>query len=254
MRTAITILTSLPLVLSSACGSASPEPAEPAQPTPAPTATTSGDEEPEPMVLRTTTPVPVPQPAVAREQLAEPLQDLWTRTEEIVAGRPPEPPTEGTTEALSAWAEDPFMPWVDGRRTAIEEAESFVEAIGDDPVQRSVAAALFGYMYEDTAAGIRGAPVPEEIASDPELLEIYVQTLDEALHPFAQRALESYAYCATTLANLGESPWITWASYCLERGQDVGTVFELGGADAEAGDDAATEEGGEASATSRSLR
>ena len=54
---------------------------------------------------------------------------------------------------------------------------------------------------------------------------------------------ESYAYCATILAQLGDSPWIEWARYCLERGRDVGTVFELGGqgdaadaADAGAGD------------------
>jgi hypothetical protein len=212
------------IALTSACGGSAPEPAEPVETAPE----TSGAESPEPVVLRTTTPVPVPQPAVAREELAQPLQDLWSQTEEIVAVRPPEPPTEGTTEALSAWASDPFMPWVDTRRTSIQEVEPFVEAIGDDPVERSVAAALFGYLYEDTAAGIRGAPVPEEIAGDPELLEIYVQTLDEALHPFAQRALESYAYCATTLAGLGETPWISWASYCLERGRDVGEVFELG--------------------------
>jgi hypothetical protein len=119
--------------------------------------------------------------------------------------------------------------------------------------ERSVHAALFGYMYEDTAAGIRGAPVPEDIAGDPELLEIYVQTLDEALHPFAQRALESYAYCATTLAGLGETPWISWASYCLDRGRDVGEVFELGAAAEEGGADGA-EEGAEASATSDSPR
>jgi len=212
------------LVIAVGCGSSSPEPADPVDPA----ASTTGGETPEPMVLRTTTPVPVPQPAVAREELPQPLQDLWTRTEEIVAEGPPEPPAEGTTEALQAWATDPFLPWVDHRRTGIEAAEPFVDAIGDDPIMRSVAAALFGYMYEDTAAGIRGAPVPEEIATDEELLGVYVETLDEALHPFAERALQSYAYCATTLANLGESPWVPWAAYCLERGQDVGTVFELG--------------------------
>jgi len=233
----------LVVLLASACGSSAPETAEPVEPAPE----TAGGETAEPVVLRTTTPVPVPQPAVAREELADALQQLWTRAEEIVAEGPPEPPTEGTTEALAAWADDPFLPWVNGRREAIEGAEPFVEAIGEDPVQRSVAAALFGYMYEDTAAGIRGAPVPAEIASDPELLDVYVQTLDEQLHPFAQRALESYAYCATTLANLGETPWVGWASYCLERGRDVGTVFELGAAAEEETEDAgaAAEDGGE---------
>jgi hypothetical protein len=210
------------------CGGApEPEP-EPVEPAP----TTTGGETTEPLVLRTTTPVPVPQPAVAREELPEPLQNLWTRTEEVVADGPPEPPLEGTSEALAAWAEDPFIPWVESRRDAIQGAEPFVEALGEDAVARSVAAALFGYMYEDTAAGIRGAPVPEDIANDQELLGVYVETLDTSLQPFAQRALESYAYCATILAQLGDSPWVEWARYCIERGRDVATVFELGGGSA----------------------
>jgi hypothetical protein len=105
-------------------------------------------------------------------------------------------------------------------------------------------------MYEDTAAGIRGAPIPEDIATDEELLDIYVRTLDEALRPFAQRALESYVYCATTVASLGESldPWIPnwspWAAYCLERGRDVADVFELGGGDVDEDADDGSAEGG----------
>ena len=60
------------------------------------------EEPPPPMVLRTTTPVPVPQPAVQREALSETLQTMWTRVEEIVAMRPPEPPAESTLEAIEA--------------------------------------------------------------------------------------------------------------------------------------------------------
>ncbi len=194
---------------------------------------TSGGEQPPAetrmvQVFRTTTPVPVPQPATPREELAEPLQQLWTRTEEIVAIRPPEPPTEATEEAIRGWAEGTFAGWVGERQDAVQGVEGLVDAIGADPIQRSVAAALFGYMYEDTAAGIRGAPIPVEIAEDEELLGVYVESLNPALRPFAVRAVESYAYCATTIAGLGEqSPWLSWGAYCLEHGRDVAMVYEL---------------------------
>jgi len=232
-----------------ACGGATPA----AAPTPVePAAESAGGEAPaEPLLLRTTTPIPVPQPAIAREDLIAPLQGIWTETEEIVAQRPPEPPTATDEASIEAWATESFAPWVDARRGQIQEMEPVLATIEQDPLSLAVSAALFGYAYEDTAAGIRGAPVPASIATDPELLEIYVATLDEALHPFAQRALESYVFCATTIAGLAQEPlhpgpsagpatreevrpetvggpWISWAAYCLDRGRDVADVFELG--------------------------
>ncbi|RLB55896.1 MAG: hypothetical protein DRJ42_04850 [Deltaproteobacteria bacterium] len=242
------LVPALPLILM-ACGGATPA----AAPTPVePAATSAGGEAPaEPLVLRTTTPIPVPQPAIAREDLVEPLQGIWTETEEIVAQRPPEPPTATDQASIENWAAESFAPWVDARRGQIQQMEPALATLQQDPLSLAVSAALFGYAYEDTAAGIRGAPVPATIATDAELLEIYVATLDEALHPFAQRALESYAYCATTIARLAQEPnspgpsagpegdeqnaqntvggpWISWAAYCLDRGRDVADVFELG--------------------------
>ncbi len=212
-----------------ACGSAAP--AE--DPAPVGDETTGGEAE-TPVTLRTTTPVPVPQPAIEREQLSEPVQTIWTRTEEIVADQPPDPPLEATADAIAAWSEDRFAPWLAARQGAIQEIEPLVDAIGEDDVQRAVAGGLFGYVYEDTAAGIRGAPIPAGIATDPELLDIYGQTLEEALRPFAQRALESYAYCATTFARLQDEAWFGWGSYCLERARDVNEVFRLGAGGPEA--------------------
>jgi hypothetical protein len=206
-----------------ACGGA-PETASPA-----PVEPTSGGESAPRMVqvLRTTTPVPVPRPATTREELAPAVQQIWTRTEEIVAIRPPEPPTEASEASIRAWAEDPFAPWVSARQHAVQDAEPLVDTIGEDALARAVAAALFGYMYEDTAAGIRGAPVPAELAEDAELLDLYVAALNDSLRPFAQRAVESYAYCATTIVQQNEEAWAEWARYCAERGRDVATVYEL---------------------------
>ena len=117
--------------------------------------------------IRTTTPVPVPQPAVAREDLSEPLQTLWTQIEETVALRPPEAPPEATVEAVNEWAQGPFTVWLDERRGMMRRAIATSEAVPDEPVhERAMAAALLGYSLEDFTADFRGAPVPESIATE----------------------------------------------------------------------------------------
>ncbi len=202
-----------------------------------PTETTSGGDvtvEAEPIVvLRSTTPIPVPQPAIPREQLSPVLQDIWTKVEEAVAIRPPETPTEHTLEAVNAWAQGPFTTWIQART----EANRAVEALSSELTnaehphsipERAVGAALFGYLYEDLVSGVRGAPIPEEITNDQELLDVYVGALTNSTSPVARRALDAYLFCARHVAEyLGETPWAEWGPYCYARAEDVNAVYEL---------------------------
>lgn len=228
--------------------------------------TTTGGEEDlsPPMILRTTTPVPVPSPEIAREEMSDPMQRLWTGVEEVVAIRPPEPPEQGTTDALNEWARGPFREWVSNRTEASRSVESIAEEVRANgvPFEDIVGGALFGYMYEDMAAGARGAPVPNEISGDPELLQIYTDALTQSIQPIASRSFAAYLHCATTFARMngdaegeaeadgegeaeaeaegeaedgeaeGEAeavprPWAAWGAYCYERAREVDQVYEL---------------------------
>lgn len=191
--------------------------------------TSGGEESVAQPPMRTTIPVPVPAPAVAREEMSAALQQLWTQIEETVAIRPPEPPTEPTIESVQAWADGPFSEWVTARRTAMEGVRTTSEGVPEDPPhERAVASALFGYALEDFCADVRGAPIPSEIASDAELLEVYLSALREVTLPIASDAIVSYAYCQRRLAPLGdESEWLPWRAYCVQRGQDIISVYEL---------------------------
>lgn len=192
--------------------------------------TAGGEMEPEAApVMRSTTPIPVPQPGVLREELSEPMQAVWTTVEEAVAVRPPNAPEDATLELVDEWVRGPFQEFVTTRQRSMRQANAGVAALGEAAAEeRGAAAALFGYMYEDMASALRGAPIPTEIAEDPELLEVYVSALGDALHPFALMAARAYLVCATTLVELGaESPWAAWANYCDARGAEVVSVFEL---------------------------
>ena len=211
------------------CGGSEPETVEP-EPEPVGDGTTGG-ETAETVVMppmRTTTPIPVPQPAVPRERLSAPLQTLWDRVEEAVNVRPPDPPAESTREAIEAWAQGPFTDWVGRRAEAVRAVEAAQAPLASSAgAERGVAAALFGYVYEETAAGARGAPVPADLASDPELIRIYQQSLVDSLRPYAQASAESYAACVQVFAALQQAPWAEWGQYCLDRGRDVIEVYGL---------------------------
>ena len=200
----------------------------------APVQATSGDDAPQaapapaPVVLRTTVPIPVPQPAIARERLSAPLQHVWDLVEAAVAVRPPEPPTEATQEAITAWASGPFHEWV-GRRAeavhAVEEAEAPMH--GARGAERGVAAALFGFLYEETAAAARGAPVPRDLAADPELLHAYDQALLESLTHYARASVISYSACVRAFTELHDVAWSEWGPYCLDHAREVAQVYRL---------------------------
>ena len=173
-------------------------------------------------------PIPVPQPVVPRAELSRDLQELWQRVEEAVAVRPPEPPDGASSEAIDEWAEGSFREWLLQRQAATDRALAATQALRTHPLfERGVGTALFGYMYEDMAGSIRGAPVPEPIAQDEELLEIYTAALTEHITPFAELSAKAYYACLALFVKLNDPQWGEWVGYCDERGAEVVDTFEL---------------------------
>lgn len=173
-------------------------------------------------------PIPVPQPVYPRAELSNDLQELWSRVEEAVAVRPPEPPDGATAEVIETWAEGAFRDWLLQRQAATDRALAATHALRSHPLfERGIGTALFGYMYEDMAGSIRGAPVPENIAQDKELLEIYTGALTEHLTPFAELSAKAYYACMALFIKLDDPQWGEWAYYCDQRGAEVVDTFEL---------------------------
>jgi hypothetical protein len=173
-------------------------------------------------------PIPVPQPVYPREELSNDLQELWTRVEEAVAVRPPEPPDGASEEAIETWAEGSFREWLLRRQTATDRALAATYGLRTNPLfERGMGTALFGYMYEDMAGSIRGAPVPESIAKDKELLDIYTNALTEHIMPFAELSARAYYACLALFVKLDDPQWGEWAYYCDERGAEVVDTFKL---------------------------
>ncbi|MEM7437168.1 MAG: hypothetical protein AAF436_18580 [Myxococcota bacterium] len=173
-------------------------------------------------------PLPLPQPVYPREQLSTDLQLLWGRVEDAVAVRPPEPPGGASKEDIEDWAEGPFRDWLVQRSEATNRALAATYGLRTHPLyERGIGTALFGYMYEDLASSIRGAPVPEDIAADPGLLAIYSESLDAHLIPFAELSAKAYYACLALFLKLEDPQWGEWALFCDERGAEVVDTFAL---------------------------
>ena len=173
-------------------------------------------------------PIPVPQPVYPRAELSNDLQELWSRVEEAVAVRPPQQPDDATAEVIESWAEGAFRDWLLQRQAATDRALAATHALRTHPLfERGIGTALFGYMYEDMAGSIRGAPVPENIARDKELLEIYTGALTEHLTPFAELSAKAYYACMALFIKLDDPQWGEWAYYCDQRGAEVVDTFKL---------------------------
>jgi hypothetical protein len=188
----------------------------------------AGRQTPDGSQERVVSPIPVPQPVYPREALSTDLQELWTRVEEAVAVRPPEPPDGASAEVIETWAEGAFRQWLLQRQAATDRALAATHALKTHPLfERGIGTALFGYMYEDMAGSIRGAPVPDDIAADEELLEIYTSALTEHITPFAELSARAYYACVALFTKLDDPQWGEWAYYCDERGAEVVGTFKL---------------------------
>ncbi len=103
-------------------------------------------------------------------------------------------------ERVNAWSREDFAPWVQHKREAIIAAQTEYERIAELEVPRweIAAAARIGDMWRSFVDEFRDAPVPDEIANDDELFDIYVGALDEARQPFVQQAKDKFEFCLIT--------------------------------------------------------
>lgn len=168
----------------------------------------------------------VPLPGIPRDAMRPELQDLWTKIEIAVALTPPDPPSEGTEDAIAAWISGPYTEWVRQRYLATREALATTRAIeGITDLDLAFAAALVAYAFEDMAASVRGAPVPASIASDSHLVSLFSEAIDRALLPIAQEAAVGFDGCQQLFAEVQDPAWGEWGPYCAQHLTDLREVF-----------------------------
>jgi hypothetical protein len=99
--------------------------------------------------------------------------------------------------AVNKWAQGSFVKWIEEKAKALKAAEDAYGKVRElkAPMWDIAAAARVGVMYRTFVDDFRDAPVPEEIKKDPELMDIYLGSLDEKSQPWVVKATGAFDFC-----------------------------------------------------------
>lgn len=158
----------------------------------------------------------LPDPDVREEALSRQMRFGWTLAAESFLVPPPRPPRERTAQNLTLWSEEVLQPWIERKVHTVEAARRELdEAAEQSHRQRIIGGAIVGLMYEDVARVLRAIPPPEELRSEPEIREIYRDTLRAQARPFLEHARRAYSACAQNAVR--PRSMRHWSRFCRER-------------------------------------
>jgi hypothetical protein len=100
-------------------------------------------------------------------------------------------------QKVNKWAQGPFVKWIEEKGKALKGAEDAYGKVREmkAPMWDIAAAERVGVMYRTFVDDFRDAPVPDEIKKDPELMDIYLGSLDEKSQPWVAKATGAFDFC-----------------------------------------------------------
>lgn len=109
----------------------------------------------------------------------------------------PELKGKADLKKVNEWAQGPFVKWIEQKGKALKDAEDAYAKVRElkAPMWDIAAAARVGVMYRTFVDEFRDAPVPDEIKKDPELMDIYLGSLDEKSQPWVVKATGAFEFC-----------------------------------------------------------
>lgn len=114
------------------------------------------------------------------------------------------------------WADSELAAWLHRKQKSVEAARNELDAAAaESHPQRILAGALVGLLYEDVSRTLLTVPVPQELASDPEILTIYREVRQAQASPFLEHARRAYQACAQNAQP--HETFTRWERYCESR-------------------------------------
>lgn len=170
----------------------------------------------------------LPDPDVQEGALTSHMRFGWSLAEESFLVPPPEPPRDRTAQNLSVWSEEVLQPWIARKTHTVEAARRELDQAAEESHrQRIMGGAIVGLMYEDIARVLRSIPPPEELATEPEIREIYRDILRGQARPFLEHARRAYSACAQNAVH--PASMRHWSRFCSARQERLPAPESAGG-------------------------
>lgn len=125
-------------------------------------------------------------------------------------------PPDHSAGALTDWAEGPLRAWIQQKTHAVDAAREELDlAAEENHRQRIIGGALVGLMHEDVGRVISSVPAPDDLASEPEILDAFRLVIDGQAEPYYRLARQAYRACA--LNAVSPETMQHWSSFCRQR-------------------------------------
>lgn len=159
----------------------------------------------------------LPSLPVHGEELTEHMRFGWTLAEESFQHEMPPAPPSGETIDFQRWADGPLRRWLERKTRTVEAARRELDqAAAESHLQRIVAGAVVGLMYQDVARALRDIPVPAEIQTEPEIAQVFREILEAQAAPFLEHARRAYRACMLNARSEPET-MAHWGRFCEAR-------------------------------------
>ena len=142
----------------------------------------------------------LPSIGQSRESLSETMRFAWQLTEESFELAAPHPPPRGASHAeLEQWSDSELERWLHAKNRLC----------------RVWAGALVGLMYEDVARVLLDVPMPRELASEPEIADVYREVVAAQAAPYLDHARRAYRACHLNGRRVDRLR--PWSRFCADR-------------------------------------
>jgi hypothetical protein len=159
---------------------------------------------------------------VAQSELTPEMRMASLLSSESLLLTPPSAPRDDSTASISSWSDSELKTWLQEKHVRAEAARKELDrAAAQSHRQRVMAGAMVGLVYEDVARALLALPIPRELASEPEIAEMYVDLLKRQAAPYLLHAHQAYVACAGNAEQL--SGLRHWSQFCEEREERLPT-------------------------------
>lgn len=137
------------------------------------------------------------------------------------AHRPLPPTRDNTLHSVHFWTTDVYTPWLATQRSALRDVETRLTRSDAPETWKLLAAILVGDLEEHFISLVVDRPPPDEIARDPQLVEMFARGAHQAAADMLREsALPAFERCVS-LAGVGP-----WAARCRARAAAIRARIE----------------------------
>ena len=158
----------------------------------------------------------LPAPDVSLAAMTDTLRFAWELAQESFDVRPPSAPVDPDVAYLQTWVNETLEGWLEQKTERIAVArKEFDDAAEQNHRQRIIAGAVVGMLYEDVARVLLSVPVPMDLRSEPDIVDVYRSIVFFQAKPYLAHSERAYRACA---ANASEPKGMRhWSRFCAER-------------------------------------